>query len=145
MKKISTVALLCLAVLAINVQVASAHPPFKKQLQEAYGLKSVSCYTCHMRKSDVPANQQAAFKKNSKSFRNAFGKEFDKIMESGNYSEKIAAAKESGDDAKKDAAEAEATKAFAAALKKVAQVKAPSGETYGELLEAGTLDGVKKE
>lgn len=144
MKKISAVMLLCLAVLAINVQVASAHPEFKKELQKTYGLKSVSCYTCHMRKSDVPADQLKAFSENSKSFRNSFGKEFDKIMAGGKYSEKIKAAKDADDEAAEEAAEAEAVKAFKAALKKVVQVKAPSGKTYGEELEAGTLDGVKK-
>lgn len=144
MKKISAVALLGLAVLAINTQVASAHTPFKKELQTAYGLKTVSCYTCHSRKSDVPAAQQKAFADNSKSFRNAFGQELYKLMASGDHTAKIAAAKEAGDDDKKDAAEAEATEAFKAALKKVIQLKAASGKTYGEELTAGTLDGVKK-
>ena len=115
-----------------------------EELQETYGLKSVSCYTCHSKKTDVPADKQEAFAENAKAFRNAFGKEFDKIMASGGYSAKIAVAKDSGDDAKKDAAEADAVTAFKAALKKVAQVKAPSGKTYDEELKAGTLDGVKK-
>ena len=144
MKRITTVALLCLAVLALSTQVASAHSPFKKCLQEAYGLKTVSCYTCHSRKSDVPADKLEAFAENSKAFRNAFGEQLYKLMESGDHSAKIKAAKDAGDDNKKAAAEAEATEAFKAALKKVGQTKSASGKTYHEELTAGTLDGVKK-
>jgi hypothetical protein len=144
MTRISAVALLCLAVLAISTQVASAHSPYKKELQTIYGLKTVSCYTCHARKADVPADKLEAFAKNSKSFLNAFGEGLYKITASGGYTAKIQAAKDAGDDAKKEAVEAEATTAFKAALKKVGQVKSASGKTYHEELTAGTLDGVKK-
>jgi hypothetical protein len=144
MKKFAAVALFGLVVVALNTQVASAHSPFKKELQTTYGLKTVSCYTCHSRKADVPADKLEAFADNSKAFRNAFGDELYKIMASGDHSAKIKAAKDAGDDDKKDAAEAAATEAFKAALKKVGEAKSASGKTYHEELTAGTLDGVKK-
>lgn len=144
MKKVSVATLLCLAVLAINAQTASAHTPFKTALQDAYGLKTVSCYTCHSRKGDVPADKLEAFAENSKAFRNEFGQALYKHMASGDWSAKIAAAKESGDQAAQDKVEAEATEAFKAAARQVIQLKAPSGKTYHEELTAGTLDGVKK-
>ncbi|MGB6045083.1 MAG: hypothetical protein WBF93_18150 [Pirellulales bacterium] len=59
--------------------LAQTPPPpaqneFKKALQNKSDLKTVSCFDCYMRQADLPEDQQAAFKKNAKSFRNDFGK-----------------------------------------------------------------------
>lgn len=142
MKKIAAVTLLCLGGLVLCTDDASAHTPFKKELQATYALKTVSCYTCHSRKDDIPAADWDN-SENTKEFRNAFGNEIYKLMASGDWSAKIEAAKEE-DDETKDKVEAEAVAAFKAALEKAVQMKSPSGKTYHEELTAGTLDGVKK-
>lgn len=142
MKKIALITLLCLVALTINQNDASAHTPFKKELQTTYGLKTVSCYTCHSRKDDVPAADWEN-SENTKEFRNSFGDEIHKLMASGNWSARIEAAEDEDDDTQ-DAVEAAAVAAFKAALEKAVQVKSESGKTYHEELTAGTLDGVKK-
>lgn len=142
MKKSFAAALLCLVGLAIATSNATAHTPFKKELQEIYDLKSVSCYACHSRRSDVPAAEWEN-SENKKEFRNKFGNEIHKLMASGNWSARLEAAKEQ-DDETQDAVEAEAVEAFRAALKQVVQMKADTGRTYHEELTDGTLDDVRK-
>ncbi len=145
MKKICMVALVAIAAWAVQSSVASAHPDFKKELQSQFDLKTVSCYTCHAKEEEVPKDKLAEYEENKKAFRNTFGQEFDKLLKDKGLSAKIKAAKEAGNEAAEDAAKAEALDAFKEALKKVVDVKAPSGKTYGEELKAGTLEGVKKE
>jgi hypothetical protein len=137
--------LICVVLLFIaQTPPSPAQSEFKKALQSKYDLKTVSCFACHIRKADIPEDQQAAFKKNAKSFRNDFGKEFDRLLDGKNITKRLAAVKElEADDPQKKKVKEEVTKEFLVALKEVEQVKSPSGVTYGELLEKGKLDGVK--
>jgi hypothetical protein len=144
MKKIFAVALVAAVAWAVQSSVASAHPDFKKEVTTQFGLKTVSCNTCHAKEEEVPKDQLEAYKANKKGFRNAFGQEFDKLMKEKGFSAKIKAAKVAENKPAEDAAKKEALDAFKEALKKVVDVKAPSGKTYGEELKAGTLEGVKK-
>ena len=144
MKKILAVALIAAMAWAVQSNVSSAHSSFKKEVQSQFSLKTVSCYTCHAKEEQVPKDQLDAYEENKKGFRNAFGQEFDKLLKEKGLSAKIKAAKDADDDVAKDKAEAEALEAFKEALKKVVDVKAPSGKTYGEELKAATLEGVKK-
>jgi hypothetical protein len=136
--------LLGLFIVAINTSLASAHMIFKNELQTQYDFRIVSCFTCHAKKSEVKPDQQDAYTKNAKAFRNEFGNEFATLLKDKNLSAKIKAATESGDAAAKSAAEEEALAAFKEALKKVIEIKSPRGTTYGEELKTGTLSGVTK-
>lgn len=121
---------------------AFAISPFKKAFDAKYvkesgdkdfqtAFRKAGCYTCHVRGK-------------KKDFVNAFGWELSQLIE-GNAKERTDAAREDGSDAKK-AEEAKLVKEFEAALAKVEEIKAPSGETYGELLKAHglpTADGAK--
>ena len=116
--------------------------PFKKAFDEKYvkdsgdeefqaAFRKAGCYTCHVRdeKKDVV---------------NAFGWELAQLIE-GYAKDRTDAARKEGSDAKK-AEEEKILKEFAAALKKVEAMKAPSGETYGELFKAHglpTADGAQ--
>ena len=132
------------SILLSQVPAGIAQTPFKKALQSKYGFTSVSCYTCHSRKSEVPADQLAAFKKNGKAFRNSFGKEFDKHLKGKNVTKRLADVKGlDSDDPKKVKVVDEVTKEFLDALTKVEVAKSSSDLTYGELLKKAMLDGVK--
>ena len=133
-----------LFLLLAQVPSAPAQSEFKKALQAKYDFKSVSCYACHMRKSEVGADQEAAFEENGKAFRNAFGKAFDKHLQGKEVTKRLAAVKElDSDDPKKLKVKEEVTQDFLEALTIVETEKSPSGPTYGELLKQAMLDGVK--
>lgn len=137
-------AVFCITVILVQSRATLAHAPFKKALQTKYNLKSVSCFTCHSRKADVAAKDLEAFSKNSKSFRNSFGKQLSKLLEGKNTTKRLTDVKKlEFKDPKKRKATEEVTKDFLEALKKIEPVKSPSGATYGELLKKGKLDGVK--
>jgi hypothetical protein len=134
----------CLAIVAAPSAPAMAQSAFGKAVKAKYELKSVSCYTCHMKSSAIPEADKEAYEKNKKSFRNAFGKSFEPHLKGQDISKKLAEVKElDSDDPKKVAATAAATAAFLKALEKVEAEKAEDGKTYGEHLKAATLSGVK--
>jgi len=137
--------LLLLAAIAAACFASSttfAISPFKKAFDEKYvkesgdetfqaAFRKAGCYTCHVRdeKKDVV---------------NAYGWELAELIE-GSAKDRIDAANENGSGAKK-AEEEKLVKEFVMALKKAEAIKAPSGETYGELLKAHglpTADGAK--
>lgn len=151
----------CLYMLAACLfsNLADAHPQFPKALKEKYGYRLVSCYTCHVSASEAKSfspEDQAKYKKNSKHFRNAFGKVIEPQVEGMKMEEragKSAALKKEA----RDAGEAQAAKLkaqaeeidagmmadFLKALDKVTPMKdADTGKTYGELLKSGELHGV---
>ena len=119
---------------------------FKKALQKKYDFKSVSCFTCHSRKRDIPADAQPAWKDNPKSFRNAFGKEFDKHLGGKDVTQRLKAVKKlKKNDPDKQKVIDEVVAEFMEALEEVEDAKSEDGDgpTYGELLKQAKLDGVK--
>ena len=142
MKSKSLLLLALTAVTSLGTSAAFAISPFKKAFDEKYvkesgneefqaAFRKAGCYTCHVKdeKKDVV---------------NAFGWELAQLIE-GNAKDRTDAAREESSDAKK-AEEEKLLKEFAAALQKVEAMKAPSGETYGELFKAHklpTADGAK--
>ena len=114
--------------IGINLSMAStlnAHDEFKEVLERRYRLKSVSCKACHTDKKD-------------KKIRNAFGKLFDKELKGKNLTKRYLAAKEEGDEAKRQF-EKKMIKEFAVALNAVE--KKPV--TFLALMEAGLLSGTR--
>jgi hypothetical protein len=134
----------CLSILASQAPPSLAQTEFKKTLQKKYDFRTVSCYTCHSRKAEVPEDQQAAFKENAKKFHNAFGKEFVKLLKGKEATKRLADVKKlASDDPEKTKVKDEVNKEFLEALKKVETMESTTGETYGELLKTATLKGVK--
>ena len=123
MKK--SVSRLCLLLIVIGQATPCiAQTEFKKALQKKHNLKSVTCFACHAKKSEVPQDQQAAYKKKAKSFRNDFGKEFDKHLKNKNVTKRLAEVKRlKSTDPKKKKVVDEVTKEFLDALQKVDPLK----------------------
>ena len=74
MKKRFFATLCCLLALTLNVSPLAAQTLFKKALQEKYGFRSVSCYTCHAKGKDADG------KLLGKEHRNDFGKAMEKAL-----------------------------------------------------------------
>lgn len=143
MKKALTL-LSCFAIVAAPMSPALAQSAFSKALKAKYNLKSASCYTCHMRSSEIDEADKAKYDENKKAFRNAFGKAFDPHLKGKDVTKRLAAVKElESDDPKKVKVTEEVTAEFLEALTKVEAEKSADGATYGELLKKGTLSGVK--
>ena len=135
MKRIVTLSILCLAVLSWLVPSAHALAPFKKAFQEKYvdksshqelkdAFKTASCNTCHV-------------KDQKKDVRNAYGDELAKLIE-GDANKRMKEAGKNGDEARK-AEEMKILQELEKAFEEVAKLKSKSGQTYGELIEAGQL------
>ena len=134
----------CVLVFMSQASPILAQTEFKKALQKKYDYKTVSCFTCHMRKKEISDDQQDAFKENAKSFRNEFGKGFEKHLKGKDVTKRLADVKGlATDDPDRKKVQEEVTKVFLEALKKIEAEKSPSGATYGELLKNAELDGVK--
>jgi len=133
-----------LIAMLVNAGIAPAQGLFRTELKNKYGFKTVSCYTCHSRKSEVADDQVAKFEDNSKSFRNAFGKLFDEHLKGKKVTSRLTAVKGlDKEDPKRMAVEKEVKTEFNEALKKIEATKAKDGKTYAEKLKKGEVDGVK--
>lgn len=120
-----------ITVFLVQSRATLALPPFGKALQAQYDFKSVSCLTCHYNRS-------------KKTRRRPIGDHLAKQLEGKDIKKRMRqTAGLEADDPKKLALIDGLTKDFLAALKKVESMKSPSGVTYGELLQKGTLYGVK--
>ena len=133
-----------LLTVALLTSTASAHTEFKKALQKKYDYRTVSCFACHMRKSDVPDDKQDEYKKNAKSFRNEFGQVLHEELKEKEITKRMADVKSlASDDPEKKKVKAAVTEEFLAALKKVEEKESSDGTPFGELLKSAKLDGVK--
>jgi len=118
MKKLAVI-LFCAGCMAmLSVKSATAIPPFAKQFNAMYVEGNDDADFVAAVKE---AKCNVCHKGKSKKMRNPYGEALDKLL-----------------DKKKDAKDVEAIQA---ALKKVAEQKSPSGETFGELIKAGKLPG----
>ncbi len=129
-------AICCLSILASSFAPAFGQSELRKALQKKYRFKSVSCYTCH-------AHVEKGTK-DPKTHRNDFGKAFDAILADKDLTGRIKSVKSlSRSDPKKKEVVDAVVADFLTALEQVEKEKSPEGETYGELLKDGKLDGVK--
>ena len=130
MRKLRLGAWICLVAILLNSTGVFAQTLFKKELQAHYGVKSVSCNTCHV--SGKP-----------KKMRNDFGELFAKGLAGKNVTKRIKESKSDPD--LKAKVEAEVKKEFGEVMKKIDKMKYPGGGTYGEAIKAGKIAGVKLE
>ncbi len=110
-----------------QVSSLSAHDVYKEPLEVRYGLKTVSCKTCHPNSKD-------------RSIHNTFGQYFADEFKGQEISKKYEAAKEAGEEQQK-AYEAEMVVSFNEALKVVEKKKM----TFADLIKAGLLNGTRLE
>lgn len=145
-------AVLTACALGAAANVASAHSVFSKALKAKYEFRAVSCHTCHVPRAALPANAPP------NSVQNEFGKLFALALKRKDVNAKVAESTALKKMARQAATEAEeeqlklkaeaidnaVTKDFLKALQKVEAMQDPaSGKTYGELLKAGQVEGVK--
>lgn len=134
MHRVWCAAALTTAFASIVPQVG-AHSAFKDALQKKYEFKSVSCNACHE-------------KGKPKTARNDFGKAFEPALmelkfDGMTLTEKFESVKD--DEAAKKEFEKVMAESFLKVLEDVVTKESPSGETWGALLEAGNIDGIKKQ
>ena len=117
---------LAMAVIAlIACNPAIAHDAFKKPMEEKYGLKTVSCKTCHPNNKD-------------RSIHNEFGKLFEDALKGKDISQKFKEAEAQGDQAVAEY-EKEMVQHFMEALEVVEKKKM----SFEELIRFGLLNGVR--
>ncbi|MFP6669111.1 MAG: hypothetical protein VB876_17490 [Pirellulales bacterium] len=137
--------------LSMTAQDVQAHSTFKKAFQARYELKTVSCSACHAKKDEIAPAQVAEYTKNTKKFRNEFGKRFEVLLKGTDVTKQYYEAKEKAadeaDSAKKEAIKsavnAVLTKEIIEALKKFEEMKSPGGETWKAFIKAGKVSGTK--
>jgi hypothetical protein len=128
-----TVVVACL-ILSLCTPLAQAQSVLGTVFKNKYKLKSVACETCHIKtenKDEHPLND--------------FGKLLGKMVEGKEMSKRIKETidNENAPEAAKDKLKEELTKEFLEVLKKVDEMKAPSGKTYAEVIKAGEMEGIK--
>ena len=104
-----------------------AHDCFKEPMEQKYGLKTVSCKTCHPNNKD-------------RSIHNEFGKLFEEALKGKDISKKFKEAEAKGDEAVAEY-EKEMVVHFMEALKVVEKRKM----SFEDLIKAGLLNGVRLE
>ena len=104
-----------------------AHDAFKEPLEKRYGLKTVSCKTCHPNNKD-------------RSIHNEFGKLIEKELLGKDLTKKFKEAEKKGAEAVKEY-EKEMAVQFIEAMKKVEKEKM----SFGDLIKFGLLNGVRLE
>ncbi|HAN99604.1 MAG TPA: hypothetical protein DCQ98_20225 [Planctomycetaceae bacterium] len=127
------VALVAFAGLSMTSGQAPAHSAFKNALQKKYEFQSVSCNACHE-------------KGKPKTERNEFGKAFDEGLSALKFdglsiTEKFESVKDN--EAEKKAFEAVMAESFLAVLEEVKTKESSTGETWGAMLEAKSIEGIK--
>ena len=124
------------ALLAIP-HAALASSPFKKAFDEKYvkesgdeefqaAFRMANCYVCHVKDKD------------KKLVVNHYGNELAKLIP-GNVEERVSKAREDGGRDAQTAEKDKVLKELAEAMKKVEEMKSPSGVTYGELFKSHQL------
>ena len=110
---------------------ALAQTEFQLALRKKYNFKTVTCAACHPNIKD-------------KTERNEFGTLLAKELKAKNVTKRLDEVKDLDlDNVIRMKVREEVTKEFLEALPKVEMQKSAGGETFGDLLKAGKLEGVK--
>jgi hypothetical protein len=125
-----TVVVACL-ILSLCAPLAQAQSVLGTVFKNKYKLKSVACETCHIKTENKDEH-----------LLNDFGKILAKMTEGKQMTKRIND-NENADEATKDKLKEELTKEFMEVLKKIDEMKAPSGKTYAEVIKAGEMEGIK--
>ena len=120
-----TFTLIALTFILFNNSALVAHDAFKDPMEERYGLKTVSCKTCH------PDNKD-------RSIHNQFGKYLEEALKGKEITKKFKEAEAKGEEAVKEY-EKEMVVHFVEALKVVEKKKM----TFEDMIKAGLLNGTR--
>jgi hypothetical protein len=101
-------------------------------LKKELGLRLVSCSACHPKVEDEKKKDKLT----------PFGQQLGKLLEGSNVTQRLEEAEKKGKE-EEDRVEQELEKEFLSVLKTLRELKAPSGKTYIEAIQAGEIDGVK--
>jgi hypothetical protein len=118
-------------ILSLVAPAASAQSVLGTVVKNKYKLKSVACEMCHIKTENKDEHPQ-----------NDFGKMLAKMVEGKDITKRLDAV-ENAEEAAKDKVKEEITKEFLEVLKKLDEMKAPSGKTYADVISAGEMEGLK--
>ena len=123
---------------ALSLASASyAHSPYGKALKEHYGLRSVTCYACHVRGKDPETGKPLG-----KEHLNEFGEVLHGVLKEKQITQQIEAAKKEGPKERKQVNEL-ATEEFLKAFATVKTSASASERTWEELITSGEQEGIK--
>ena len=108
---------------------ACAYTFMKKPFQKHYDLKLVSCSTCHL-------------KGEKKDLVNEFGETIQKLLADTDVPAQMQVCKEA-DEETKDRIKKKLAEEFTVVLKRLDELKAPSGKTYAQAIRDGEIAGAK--
>ena len=100
-------------------------------IKKHYNLRSVSCNTCHVKEQEDKTKDQLT----------PFGLMIAKLVEGQKITERLNAVKDLEEE--KELVKEAIEKEFSETVKKLDELKDGSGKTYGELIQAGDVDGLK--
>ena len=126
MKKTNVLLLIFVVCITLPMTI-NAHDCFQDPMEERYGLKSVSCKTCHPNNKD-------------RSIHNEFGKLFETALKGKDLTKKFNEAEKKGEEAVAEY-EKEMVKHFVEAMKVVEKKQM----TFEDLIKYGLLNGVRLE
>ena len=124
---IKPVLLILIVICCFPSTTSYAHDCFQDSMEKRYGLKSVSCKTCHPNNKD-------------RSIHNEFGKLFEKALEGKNLTKNFKEAEKKGEEAVAEY-EKEMVKHFVESMKIVEK----QNMTFEKLIKYGLLNGVRLE
>ena len=129
-RKTRTTLVVCL-ISSLCAPAVQAQSVLGTAFKSYYKLKSVACEVCHIKtenKDEHPLND--------------FGKTMAKMVEGKDVSKRLDAVKDA-DEAAQEKVKGEIEKEFKEVLKKLDEMKAPSGKLYPDAIKAGELEGAK--
>lgn len=100
-------------------------------IKKHYSLRSVSCNTCHVKEQEEKTKDQLT----------PFGLVIAKLVEGQKITERLNAVKDLEEE--KELVKEAIEKEFSETVKKLDELKDDSGKAYGELIQAGDIDGLK--
>ncbi|NLF73332.1 MAG: hypothetical protein GX575_30210 [Candidatus Anammoximicrobium sp.] len=134
MKRITRIVLTAWLLTTLGVPPVSGQTELGTVLKKHYQLRYVSCYSCHTKEADEEAEK-------TKDKLTSFGEVIVNLVAGQQITERLNAVK--GLEEEKEEVKDAIKREFAEALKKLDAVKGPNGKTYGELIQAGEIDGIR--
>jgi hypothetical protein len=117
---------------SMSVPPLQAQDFMSKVMKKEYRARSVSCTACHPKEEEEKTEDKLT----------PFGLVVAKLLEGKMVTERLNAAEQESKEAMEEL-EDEFEKEFPDVLKKLNEMKAPSGKTYEEAIQAGEIEGIK--
>jgi hypothetical protein len=131
LKRATRTLLIACLILALCAPTLQAQSVLATCFKKHYSLKSVACEVCHIKTENKDEH-----------ILNDLGKVLEKLVEGKEINKRLEELKDR-EDAAADKVKEEVSKDFLEVLKKLDEMKAPSGKLYPEALKAGEIEGAK--